>query len=117
MKESRYQTKVLKHLRDRGVYCENIFANGYMAAGIPDIVGCYRGVFVAFELKVGKNRPSKLQKAKVNLINSIGGYAIVPYDTFEPIDELLDYIDEQLVNLGIDQLNTTAFWNYEGGTR
>lgn len=93
MKESAYQTKVLKYLKERGGYYENIWGGGFQASGIPDIIGCYRGVFVGFELKVGKNKPSKIQEIKVRKINESGGKAIIAYDTLEPIIELLDQID------------------------
>ena len=46
--------------------------------GVPDIVGCYRGLFVAFEVKRPKvGRLSELQKHRIEQIKNAGGLACV----------------------------------------
>lgn len=53
---------------------------GSQMRGVPDIVGCYRGLFVAFEVKrpvVGK--VSELQKHRIDQIKAANGYAFVVY--------------------------------------
>ena len=37
----------------------------YGTAGIPDIIVCHRGRFIALEAKVGKNQPTKLQAVTI----------------------------------------------------
>lgn len=49
----------------------------YGTAGIPDIIVCYRGRFLAFECKVGKNKATALQKLTIRQIVKAGGYALV----------------------------------------
>ena len=49
----------------------------YGTAGIPDIIVCYRGRFVAMEAKVGNNQPTKLQAATIDKIRQAGGTAAV----------------------------------------
>ena len=49
----------------------------YGTAGIPDIVVCYKGRFIALEVKVGKNKPTKLQAATIDKIRQAGGTASV----------------------------------------
>lgn len=51
----------------------------YGTAGIPDIIVCYRGRFVAFEAKVGRNKPTKLQVATIEAIRKAGGTAAVVF--------------------------------------
>ena len=51
----------------------------YGTAGIPDIIVCWHGRFVAFEAKVGKNRPTKLQATTIEAIRKAGGTAAVVY--------------------------------------
>ena len=51
----------------------------YGTAGIPDIVVCYKGRFIALEAKVGKNKPTKLQAASIDKIRQAGGTAAVVY--------------------------------------
>ncbi len=46
-------------------------------AGIPDIICCYKGRFIAFEVKVGKNSPTVLQALTIKQILKAGGYALV----------------------------------------
>jgi hypothetical protein len=49
----------------------------YGTAGIPDIIVCYRGRFIAFEVKAGGNQPTALQKITIRKILKAGGYALV----------------------------------------
>ncbi len=51
----------------------------YGTAGIPDIIVCYKGRFVALEAKVGVNMPTKLQAATIDKIRQAGGTAAVVY--------------------------------------
>ena len=51
----------------------------YGTAGIPDIIACYKGRFVALEAKAGKNKPTKLQAATIDKIRQAGGEAAVVY--------------------------------------
>ena len=95
MKESVLVTKIIELIRERGGYAENIWGGGFQSAGIPDILACYRGVFLGIEVKVGKNKPSELQKAKVKLINDAGGLAFVTWDDLEQVEATLNYIDKK----------------------
>lgn len=45
--------------------------------GIPDIIGCYKGKFFAWELKSKKGRATKLQLYILKLIQKAGGIAEV----------------------------------------
>lgn len=93
MRESEFQKKVLKLIRDRGGYAENIWGGGFQSAGIPDVLACYKGKFIGLELKVGKNKPSAIQLAKVKMINDAGGIALVVWDDIKIIEDILDEID------------------------
>ena len=57
-------------------------SNGMGTMGIPDIIVCYKGIFLAIETKApGKlANTTPLQKAQINGINQAGGYAIVVDD-------------------------------------
>ena len=44
----------------------------YGTAGIPDIIVCHRGRFIALEAKVGKNTPTKLQTMTIEQIRKTG---------------------------------------------
>ena len=53
--EKKLQDKVIRYLRDRGIYYLNLYGDGRSGKGKPDIIACINGRFVAFELKVGAN--------------------------------------------------------------
>lgn len=62
--------------------------------GLPDIIGCYRMRFIAFEVKRDKTKkPSKLQTYRISEITRAGGIARV-ISTAEEALRLLDRIDE-----------------------
>lgn len=45
--------------------------------GMPDIIGCVSGTFVAIELKVGGNTATPLQEVYLDRISSAGGVSFV----------------------------------------
>ena len=47
----------------------------YGTAGIPDIIACYHGQFIAFEVKVPGGKLTKLQELTIQKINDAKGYA------------------------------------------
>ena len=47
----------------------------YGTAGIPDIIVCYKGRFIALEAKVGKNQPTRPQAATNEQTRRAGGIA------------------------------------------
>lgn len=55
--------------------------HGYGSSGVPDIVACIYGKFVAVECKATGNKPTALQKKNLNAIVEAGGYAFVVDDS------------------------------------
>lgn len=49
----------------------------YGTAGIPDVICCIRGRFVAFEVKVPGNKPTALQASVHRKIRNAGGIVAV----------------------------------------
>lgn len=47
----------------------------YGTAGIPDLIICYKGRFIALEVKVEKNKPTLLQEITIRQILKAGGWA------------------------------------------
>lgn len=92
MKEGTLVAKIKKYLIKNGAYCENIWGGGFQAAGIPDIIACYKGVFLGIEVKLDYNKPSEIQKAKLKLINNAGGIGIVAY-SIDDVTEVLREVD------------------------
>lgn len=78
MKESDLIRKISEYLKTvPSLFFWKEHGGMYGTAGIPDIVVCYRGRFIAFECKVGKNKPTALQAQTIRQIIAAGGYAMV----------------------------------------
>lgn len=62
----------------------------FQRAGVPDIIACINGRFIAVEVKRPKGGIiSPLQKANINLINMSGGVALVATSVDEVKFELI----------------------------
>ena len=88
--EKQFENKVKKMLSEKGVWFFKVWGGLFQKAGIPDIVGCCNGHFIALEIKASNGRPSKLQMYVINKIKQAGGYArfVYPNDYWELIQEL-----------------------------
>ena len=69
--------KVASILKDEGVYYFMPPANGFGRSGIPDIVACVNGLFLAIECKAGTNKPTALQVREIETIRRNNGVAVV----------------------------------------
>ena len=77
-KESYYQTKILRWLRDTypAAFIWKAAAGPYSQGGIPDICAIIDGHFYGFEVKRPEGgRLSKLQELTIQKINAAGGTA------------------------------------------
>jgi len=79
--ESRVKTKVKKILDEIDAYYFMPATAGYGRSGVPDIVGCYDGVFFSIECKAGNNKPTALQEREMRLITDAGGLTMVVNET------------------------------------
>lgn len=73
--ERKVKKQVVETLKRMGsdVYYFFPVANGYGRSGIPDIIGCYRGMFFAIECKAGKNTTTALQDKELKDIQIAHG--------------------------------------------
>lgn len=75
--EAKVKKKVVDVLKKNGAYYFFPATGGYGRSGVPDIVCCYRGVFVAIECKSGTNKPTPLQQAEMGKIKQAQGFVLV----------------------------------------
>ena len=75
--EAKVKKKVVDVLKKGGAYYFFPATGGYGRSGVPDIVGCYRGIFFAIECKAGTNKPTALQEAEMNKIKEANGQVLV----------------------------------------
>jgi len=75
--ESKVKSKVTKQLKALGAYYFLPVSGGFGKAGVPDIIGCYKGRFFGIECKAGKNKPTVLQEKNLKEIADCGGISLV----------------------------------------
>lgn len=72
MTESQATTRLLHKLHPIGHFWK---ASDKFRAGVPDIIGCYLGRFVAIEVKIDDGKPTPLQIFTLSEIVRNTGYA------------------------------------------
>lgn len=90
MLESKFQSKVISFLKSKCVY--NFKTISSNRGGIPDIICCYNGRFISFELKTDKNKQSELQKIEQERITKAGGEYILLYNTSDWKDKIMEVL-------------------------
>lgn len=88
MAEQKIQSKILNMLKQHGAYAVKVMAAN--RNGIPDILACYKGRFIAIEVKDKYGRPTPLQIANIQQIRDANGTAIVAWS----VDEVLHILQE-----------------------
>ena len=93
--EKQFEDKVKKYLKDHGAWVLKTWSNGVQRQGIPDLLVCMNGYFIAIELKAENGHPTKLQEWNVQQIRNAGGVAFVLYphqwNQFQNMIHLLEH--------------------------
>lgn len=98
--EKDIQNEILLYLKGdkthigRGGFWVNVHGGStFMNAGLPDIIGCYNGRFIAFEVKRPGGKLTTLQAVFLDKIRAAGGVAEVVYSR-ENVIFTLNKIDQ-----------------------
>ena len=101
--EAKVKKKVAEQLRQLKAYYFYPVTGGYGRSGVPDIVGCYRGNFFAFECKAGTNKPTALQLKNLSDIDVAGGIScVVNEENMMDIEKILKGIETDSRQLEFD---------------
>lgn len=94
MKESLVQAKIIKHLQSRGAYVVKVITAS--KAGVADLLVCYKGLFIAIEVKApGKlGTQSELQKVNATMVRASGGVSLL-VDNLQDVVAFFDSLDSQ----------------------
>ena len=91
LKEKAVENKIKKWLKDKGYWFFKVHGSIFQPSGIPDILACIDGKFVAIEVKRTKGGVvSPLQKAQIQKIKENGGIAGVACS----MEEFLEILKE-----------------------
>lgn len=75
--EAKVKAAVKKILDAEEVWHFSPASNGYGRAGIPDIICCVKGMFLAIECKAAKGTVTALQDIEMSAIQKAGGVAVL----------------------------------------
>ena len=88
--EKQFENQIKKYLTEQGIWYVKYFANGFTKSGIPDILACCNGYFLAIEVKAENGKPSELQLYHIEKIKQSGGHAvIVKPSQFDELKQLI----------------------------
>lgn len=92
MKEKTIENKIKTYLKTiDGLYFFKEYGGLYGTAGVPDIICCYKGLFIAFEVKVESGKATALQDATIKRIRKVGGIA----EIVRSVDEVKRIIESK----------------------
>lgn len=93
MKESDIVKAILKYLKTvPNCFSWKEHGGMYGTAGIPDIICCYCGRFVAFEVKTETGKLTKLQEATIRKIKEAKGQAF-KVTSVEEVKQILEHME------------------------
>jgi len=102
MLEKDITAAIMKYLKSlSGCFCWKQPGGLYSTAGLPDVICCYHGMFVAFEVKTNVGRLSKLQEVTIKKIREADGRAFKVTSVSEAKEALksLEVLDENSVGV------------------
>lgn len=86
--EKNFENRIKSFLKNEGCWYVKYWSGGvptkegvkkFTKDGVPDILCCFEGLFIAVEVKAPKGRPSKLQLYNLKKIDESGGFAFLLY--------------------------------------
>lgn len=86
---------IIRELKARGAWYVKYHGHRAGRNGVPDILCCYRGLFIAIEVKQPGETQTKLQLLEQSKIEAAGGISVVATSRQEAA-ELLDQVDSRL---------------------
>lgn len=89
-REAKVSRKIMDKLRMNGTFCFKVWGSAQMMAGLPDIIGCHKGMFFGLETKTPDKRDntSSVQDRIMGMIRQAGGFTDVVCGPQEAWDKL-----------------------------
>ena len=96
MREAQFSKEVVKYLKEKGALVNVNTANMFDRVGRSDVECCYKGFFIALELKVGSYQPDPLQISYLQKVREAGGFGLILRDNIHDLMVLLHCIDNNI---------------------
>lgn len=97
--EAKLSRDIQRAIKGRGAWCYKVWGNELTPAGIPDIVGTYRGIFIGIETKMPQGKLSTMQKYRIRTIREHGGCVVVARSVGDAL-QMLTHIDQHHFHQG-----------------
>ena len=119
--ETSLQKRIQNLITKRGGYVNKNWGNMTSKKGIGDLTVCYKGFYLAIEVKIDDGKPSFAQGIHCRKVWHSGGIAMIAWSV-EEVEKVLDIIDAQMKILSstprlIDVRNIMFQYNIDDGTR
>lgn len=93
--EKNFENRVKAYLKSKDVWYIKYWGGArFTKSGIPDLLACVNGKFVAIELKAPNGKPSELQLYTIEQIKKAGGKAFVLYP--KDFNEFKEWIEHEM---------------------
>lgn len=90
--EKIFENRIKAYLKNKGAWFIKYWGGGkFTKAGIPDLLICYKGRFIAVEVKAANGKPSDLQLYHLKKIEEAGGKAFLLYP--KDFNKFKEYIE------------------------
>ena len=87
LSEQKIQYKIIKYLESLGAYVVKVVKAN--RSGVADLLVCYKGKFIAVEVKSEFGVTSPLQKYHAELVHRAGGISIVAYSATDASEKIM----------------------------
>ena len=94
-KETSLQQRIQKFIESKGGYVNKNWGSMTSEPGIADLTSCYRGLYLAIEVKVDNNEPTKAQGIHARNVCKADGITAVVW-AVEEVQIILGIIDHYL---------------------
>ena len=91
MREKSIENKIKAYLKSVGAYCVKYHGNQFSQVGVADLLVCYKGRFLAIEIKNETGKTSPLQDVNIELVKKAGGISFVARSV-EDVRRVIDNI-------------------------
>ena len=87
-RESEIKREIRHYLKLKGIWHYNSWQGQFSEPGIADLIGIYKGRYLAIEVKVPGRKPSDRQQAFLDRVNHEGGLAFVATGVEDVMEKL-----------------------------
>lgn len=95
MREKNIENAIKRYLKSKGAYYFKHHGSQFSQVGIPDIIACYKGIFIGIEVKNETGKTSPLQDVNLQMIKEAGGYSLVARSVAD-VELMLKEIDTDI---------------------